>query len=137
VSGGFEAAALGGEALITAISPDGDRAVVLTRMPMGHELHRFCVRTDEGWELAADDPACSPGTCWDSNETGGTWHVSGQVPAGVKAVKLRWTGEVHEIPVKDRRYLTAWWDLPQSAEDDEPELVGYVWGDGVETPILA
>jgi hypothetical protein len=134
---GVEEAALGGEALITAISPDGDRAVVLTRMPMGHELHRFCVRTEDGWELADDDPAGSAGTCWSGSESGGTWHVSGQAPAGVAAVKLRWQGEDHNIPVKERRYLTAWWDLPESAAQDRPTLVAYIWGDGVETPILA
>jgi hypothetical protein len=133
----LEAAALGAEAdraeaLVAAISPDGERAVVLTRMPTGHELHRFCVKTDDGWELDEDEPPSTAGTSWSDS---GIWHVSGLVPHGIKAVKLRFGGEDHEIAVEDRRYIAAWWNVQESTR--EPELVAYIWRDGLETEILA
>jgi hypothetical protein len=125
----LSAAALGANAyrakvVAVAQSPEGDRAIVLVRFDNGHELYRFCVRAEAGWTLAEGDPAASAGRNF--HYVGGSyvWCTSGLMPLGKNAAIVRRGAEQHRVEATGD-FVVAWWDLPEAASQEPPEVVRF------------
>ena len=49
------------------------------------------------------------------------WDVA---PAGADAVRVRWVGDLREVPVRAGAFLTTWWRVPVPV-DSWPEVVAF------------
>jgi hypothetical protein len=132
-------------AVAVSVSPGGDDAfvVLITNQPPyvePYEVH--CFRDDGRWFVGTGSGGLGLG--WSNTsktpegaEDLGVLHLSGEAPAGVVEVVVRWREDQYRVRVSDGYFLfTAWDERARVLDGPEwPRAARYVWPDGRERKV--
>ena len=110
-----------------AMSPEGDRAVVLlgtNEPPAVYPYEVICARTEDGWEDVASSNGCGwTAVSWDDSATNlGVETVWGEASAGVEAIAISFNGGTVRAPVVGGYYFWVAWDVPDRFGFPDPVM---------------
>jgi hypothetical protein len=122
-----------------SVAPEGDQAIVflgLNEEPFVEIEEVHCRRERGRWHMMSSTNGLGFGwTLHRFSEDGplhGLLQESGEAPAGVDTVVVRWNGRDHELPVTSGYFFFGVWDVPEDFDDAAgyPLVVRYVRSDG-------
>jgi hypothetical protein len=104
------------------VAADGNAALVLFVLNPGDDPYpmvSFCECMEGDWQELVSTEALVAGANW----AAGRWvaYVSGEAPAGAKAVVVNQNGRRRERPVVDGFYVAAFWYPPGEPDDEPPD----------------